>query len=210
MTEVRQAVAAYPPAVMFELADRGFSSVFQQVVSCIISIRTREETTLPVCLRLFETAPDAASLSNLTVDELQDLIRPSTFFEQKAARIQAIANLAVSTYGGDLPCSREMVLGLPGVGPKCANLALGIACGLPAVAVDIHVHRVANRWGYVAAPTPERTMEALTAVLPERYQIEINKLLVPFGKHICTGDRPWCSRCPVREPCCRVGVTSSR
>ncbi len=207
---VRAAVAPFPQAVMFELADRGYSSLFHQVIACIVSVRTREEETLPICLRVFETAPDAATLAFLSEAEIDCLIRPSTFHEQKAGRIREIAGIAASAVGGELPCSRDVILALPGVGPKCANLALGIACGLPLIAVDIHVHRVVNRWGYVSARTPERTMDALGEVLPERYRVEINRLLVPFGKYICTGARPWCSRCPVGDECWRVGVADSR
>jgi endonuclease III len=97
-----------------------------------------------------------------------------------------------------------------GVGPKCANLTLGIACGLPLIGVDIHVHRVTNRWGLVEAATPEKTMAALQERLPKAYWIEINALLVPFGKHICTGTRPHCSTCPLLAMCQQVGVTSYR
>ena len=102
------------------------------------------------------------------------------------------------------------MLSFEGVGPKCANLVLGIACGQPFIGVDIHVHRVTNRWGYVASPTPEKTMQALTEKLPRRYWIEINRLLVPFGKHICTGKLPRCSTCPVLDMCQQVGVEANR
>ena len=97
-----------------------------------------------------------------------------------------------------------------GIGPKCAHLALGVACGAPVISVDIHVHRVTNRWGYVETKTPEQTMEALQVVLPERYRVEINKLLVPFGKHICTAQSPRCSTCPLLGMCPQRGVTSCR
>jgi endonuclease-3 len=97
-----------------------------------------------------------------------------------------------------------------GVGIKCANLVLGIACKQPCVAVDVHVHRVTNRWGYVETRTPEETTQALTAKLPRRFWIEINRLLVPFGKHICTGVLPHCSTCPVLEMCRQVGVKAHR
>ena len=107
-------------------------------------------------------------------------------------------------------CDKQVLLSFPGIGPKCAHLVLGIACGMPLIGVDVHVHRVTNRWGIVAARTPEKTMDALTQVLPERYAVEINRLLVPFGKHLCTGVRPRCSTCVVLEMCDRVGVTSSR
>jgi len=96
------------------------------------------------------------------------------------------------------------------VGLKCANLAAGIACGALRVSVDVHVHRVTNRWGYVATKTPEQTSQALEARLPQRYYIEINALLVPFGKHLCTGTAPKCSTCPVLEMCQQVGVTVHR
>jgi endonuclease-3 len=101
-----------------------------------------------------------------------------------------------------------VLLSLKGVGPKCANLTLGIACDEPCIGVDVHVHRVTNRWGYVSAKTPEKTMEQLHAKLPRHYRVEINALLVPFGKHICTGDRPKCSSCPLLSMCRQVGVTS--
>jgi endonuclease-3 len=94
------------------------------------------------------------------------------------------------------------------VGPKCANLVLGIACGQPKIGVDVHVHRVTNRWGYVRTRTPEQTMVALEQQLPPRYWVEINKLLVPFGKHICQGVHPRCSVCPVADMCRQVGVVA--
>ncbi|HXT49180.1 MAG TPA: hypothetical protein VN717_11120, partial [Gemmatimonadaceae bacterium] len=95
-------------------------------------------------------------------------------------------------------------------GPKCANLALGVACGETRISVDVHVHRVTNRWGVVRTRTPEATMEALERILPKRYWIEINRLLVPFGKHVCTGRAPKCSTCPVLAYCRQVGVTTHR
>ena len=109
-----------------------------------------------------------------------------------------------------MPCDLEALLSFRGVGIKCANLVLGIACGQPRIGVDIHVHRVTNRWGYVATSTPEKTTVALEGVLPPRYWVEINALLVPFGKHVCTGNAPRCSTCPVLAMCRQVGVTSHR
>ncbi len=103
-----------------------------------------------------------------------------------------------------------MLRSFAGVGPKCANLVLAIACGQPRIAVDTHVHRVTNRWGYVQTRTPEQTLAALEAKLPERYWTAINRLLIPFGKRICTAQRPRCSTCPVREYCAQVDVTAPR
>ena len=116
----------------------------------------------------------------------------------------------VAEFAGQLPCDWEVLMSFDGVGIKCANLTLGIACDQKRVSADIHVHRVTNRWGYVAAPTPEKTMVALEEKLPKRYWIEINRLLVPFGKHICTGSLPRCSICPVLDMCRQVGVKKHR
>jgi endonuclease III len=149
-------------------------------------------------------------MDELATDEIDTLIRACTFHGAKAPQIHAIARRAVEEYGGELPCDPDVLMSLPGVGPKCANLVLGIACGQPHIGVDIHVHRVTNRWGYVQAATPEQTMAALEQVLPQAFWVEINRLLVPFGKHICTGTLPRCSTCPVLEMCRQVGVTASR
>jgi endonuclease-3 len=207
---LRQATAPYPKAALFELADEGFNSPFEQLVACIISIRTRDETTLPTARKLFAVARTPAEVSGLTVEEIQKFIAACMFFEPKSRQIHEIARRAVDEYGGEVPCDEEVLRSFHGVGPKCANLVLGIACGQPRIGVDVHVHRVTNRWGYVSGRTPEKTMEALIAKLPRRYWVEINKLLVPFGKHVCTGVAPKCSTCPLLEMCQQVGVTSHR
>jgi endonuclease-3 len=207
---LREAVRPYPKAALFELAAEGHASVFEVLVACIISIRTRDETTLLVARRLFARARTPADVAALSVEELDSLIGASTFHEAKAPQIHAIARRAAAEYGGDLPCDSEVLLSFRGVGPKCANLVLGIACGQPSIGVDIHVHRVTNRWGFIQATTPEKTMAALQEILPRRYWIEINALLVPFGKHICTGTSPKCSTCPLLEMCQQVGVTTHR
>jgi endonuclease-3 len=210
LARIAVAVEPYPKAAMFELAERGYATPFQQLVACVISIRTRDEESLPISLRLFETAPTAAAIAALTPEQIDALIQPSTFHERKAEQIHAIAVGAVEEFGGDLPCDEDVMRAFAGVGPKCAHLALGIACGEPAISVDVHVDRVVNRWGYVQTATPEQTMLALEAKLPERYWVAINSLLVPFGKHICTGVRPKCSTCPVLEMCQQVGVRNPR
>jgi len=210
LTAVRSAVRAFPRAAMFELADHGYRSVFHQLVACILSIRTRDEVSLPTSLRLFENAPAAKDLAGMKPDQIDRLIQPVTFHENKSRQIQFIAQQAVEKFGGDLPADVEVLTSLPGVGPKCAHLALGIAAGQQRISVDIHVHRVTNRWGYVQARSPELTLAALEEKLPKKWWIEINSLLVPFGKHVCTGALPRCSTCPVLQMCRQVGVTRHR
>ena len=207
---IDKAIRPYKKAAMFELAEDGFNSAFEQLVACMISIRTYDEVTIPVARRLFAKARTPQEMTRFTEAEIDALIQQSTFHERKAAQILEMAQRVVSEFGGDLPCDEEAMLSFSGVGPKCAHLVLGIACGEPFISVDVHVHRVTNRWGYIAASTPEKTMTALEANLPKRYWVEINRLLVPFGKHICTGSMPHCSTCPVLDMCQQVGVTAHR
>jgi endonuclease-3 len=207
---IRKAVKPWPKAALFELAENGFTTTFEQLVACIISIRTYDEVTLPVSRKLFERARTPAEISKLAYEELDALISPSTFHERKASQILAIARRVLDEYNGEIPCDPEILMSFSGVGPKCAHLVLGIACDEPFISVDVHVHRVTNRWGYVKTSTPEKTMVALGETLPRRYWIEINRLLVPFGKHICTGNLPHCSTCPVLEMCQQVGVKAHR
>jgi len=207
---IRTVVKPWPKAALFELAENGFTSTFEQLVACIISIRTYDEVTLPVSRKLFERARTPVEMMKLLYEELDALINQSTFHERKASQILEIARRAIDEFDGDIPCDAEVLMSFSGVGPKCAHLVLGIACGEPFISVDIHVHRVTNRWGYVQSSTPEKTMLGLEQKLPRRYWIEINRLLVPFGKHICTGNLPHCSTCPVLEMCQQVGVKAHR
>lgn len=210
MTQIDDAVRPFAKAALFELADEGFRSPFELLVACIISIRTLDEVTLPTARRLFALARTPAAISRLPVEAIDEQIVACTFHEAKARQISQIAHRVVDEYKGDLPCDSTVLLSFHGVGPKCANLVLGIACGQPRIGVDTHVHRVTNRWGYVHTSTPEKTTITLEAILPQKYWIEINRLLVPFGKHICTGRLPHCSTCLVQTMCQQVGVTTHR
>ena len=199
MARVEEAVRPYPKAALFELAERGFSTPFEQL---LISIRTRDEVTLEASQRLFAVAR--------TPQAIDDLITPTTFHTAKAYQFKEYAQVVLQEHGGQLPCTFEALTALRGVGPKCANLVLAIACDQPQISVDVHVDRITNRWGYVSTKSPEQTMVALQEKLPPRYWVDINRLLVPFGKHICTGRRPRCSTCPVEAMCAQVGVTNPR
>ena len=210
LRRIRQEVSQFADAAMFDLAEQGYATPFHQLVACIISVRTRDEVSLPTAIRLFETAPTAEEMGRLSIPRLAELIRPSSFYETKAYNIRDLARRVAEEYGGNLPCDFEVMTSFRGVGPKCANLTLGIACGATEISVDVHVHRVTNRWGYVRTSTPEATRLALEKKLPRKYWVEINRLLVPFGKHVCTGRLPKCSTCPVLEYCRQVGVTEHR
>jgi endonuclease-3 len=207
---LRLAVADLPKAAMFDLRDRGYRSPFEQLVGALISARTRDETTVKVCLRLFEVARTPREILALDERDLTRLLAGASFAEVKARDIREMSRRIVQEWGGQVPDSLEALTSLRGVGPKIAALTLAVGFGRPAIAVDIHVHRIVNRWGYVAASTPEKTMLALADLLPERYWIEINERLVPFGKFVCTGARPKCSTCPLLSMCGQVGVTEHR
>ena len=215
LDRVGEAIARYPAAAMFALRDGddahpGYGTLFHQLVACILSIRTYDEVSLPVARRLFARAATPEAMAALPEDELAGLIADSSFAPAKARQILAIAARTVHEFAGALPPDDAVLQSFTGVGPKCAHLALGVTTGAAYISVDIHVHRVTNRWGYVAATTPEKTLTALERVLPPRWWVEINQRLVPFGKHVCTGVRPRCSTCPVLDMCARVGVTDHR
>lgn len=210
VTRLREAVRPFPQAALFELAAAGFNSPFELLVACMISIRTRDEVTLPCAHRLFAKARTPVSMSQLTPEAIDEAINACTFHDVKARQIHDMARHLTDAHGGTLPCDAVLMRSFRGIGPKCANLVLGIACHQPLIGVDVHVHRVTNRWGYVQGRTPEHTMRALEAILPQPYWVEINRLLVPFGKHICTGTLPRCSICPVLDMCQQVGVGPHR
>lgn len=208
---LRRAVGGFADAAMFALRDEhGHRSLFEQIVACILSIRTRDETSLPAALRLFARAGTPRAVAALSAARIDALIHDVSFHEGKARQIREIAQRTEREHGGTLPCDYDTLVRFRGVGPKCANLALGVACGTARIAVDIHVHRVTNRWGIVDEKTPEKTGPALERVLPKRYWVEINRLLVPFGKHVCTGRLPKCSTCVLLTMCPQVGVTEHR
>jgi endonuclease-3 len=210
LARIAPAIADKPKAAMFDLYDQGFRTPFQQLVACIISIRTLDEVTLPVAKRLLERAGTPEQLAALPEAQLDHLIHPATFHEAKARQIHAIAQDVVATHGGALPCDEATLLSFRGVGPKCANLVLGIACGQPRLGVDVHVWRVTNRWGIIRAKTPEAAIPQLAEVVPQEHWVTLNRLLVPFGKHICTRQLPHCSTCPVLDMCRQVGVGRHR
>jgi endonuclease-3 len=210
LERVRQAVRPFPKAMLFQLADEGYCSVFQQLVACLLSVRTRDEASLPAARRLFAAASSPRTMAELDINAIDALIAGCAFHLTKAEQIHTIAELTLAEHGNDLPCSFDVLTSFPGIGPKCANLALGIACGQPQLGVDTHVHRITNRWGYVQTRTPDQTLAALSAILPREYWLELNALLVPFGKHICTPTQPRCSTCPLLDICQQRDVQSHR
>ncbi len=207
---LRRAVEGHPKAAMFDLRDRGYASPFEQLVGSLISARTRDETTMAVCLRLFAEARTPEQMAALPESRLIQLLHGASFPEPKARDILRFSRQIVEEHGGKVPHTLEGLTAFRGVGPKIAALTLAVGFNRPAIAVDIHVHRITNRWGYVSTTSPEKTAAQLARILPETYWIEINERLVPFGKWVCTATRPRCSTCPLLSMCRQVGVTDHR
>lgn len=183
---------------------------FRLLVACVISLRTKDQVTAQAAARIFAVAPDAMSLAQLPAERIAQLIYPAGFYRTKARQLQKLAQMLVERWGGQVPASREELLSLPGVGRKTANLVLGLGFGIPAICVDTHVHRIANRLGLVQTRRPEETETALEQVLPSEWWIPINDVLVTFGQEVCTPVSPRCSRCPVSSRCAKVGVNRQR
>jgi endonuclease III len=210
LNRIAEIMVHYPKAAMFQLYEEGYTSLFEQLLSCIISIRTLDEVSIPVSQRLFAQARTPQQLLQLSAQQLEDLLHGSSYNGQKAYTMLNIAQTVINQFNGELPADYEALTGLKGVGPKCANLALGIAAKKPAISVDSHVHRVVNRWGYVKTTTPEKTLTALEKLVPQLRWIDVNRLLMPFGKFHCTHHLPKCSTCPVLDYCQQTGVTKHR
>jgi len=180
------------------------------LISCILSLRTKDETTDGASVRLFRLADRPEAMITLSSEDIERAIYPVGFYRNKARTILDVSRALIETYGGRVPDDIDELLKFKGVGRKTANLVITVGFGKPGVCVDTHVHRVTNRWGYVSTRTPEETESALREKLPRRYWIEINGMIVSFGKRICHPTSPRCSICPLSTYCDRVGVTRSR
>jgi endonuclease-3 len=186
------------------------SDPFRVLVATMISLRTKDEVTSRASAALLSVAPSPARLAALPVDRIARSIYPAGFYRTKARNLRAASRLLLERHGGRVPPAMDDLLALPGVGRKTANLVRNLGFGLPGICVDTHVHRISNRMGWVATRTPGQTEEALMAVLPRRYWIGVNELLVRYGQSVCTPVSPRCSICPASQFCERVGVGKSR
>jgi len=186
------------------------SDPFRILIACVLSLRTKDQTTAEASRRLFSLASDPSNMLRLSRRRIERAIYPVGFYRTKAKQIHEICRRLLTEYDGQVPDSLEDLLTLKGVGRKTANLVVTVGYGKPGICVDTHVHRISNRWGYVKTKTPEDTEQALRRKLPRRYWITFNDLLVPFGQNLCQPVSPYCSRCKLVKYCDQVGVTTSR
>lgn len=198
------------PQPSVTLVGKRWGDPFRVLISCLLSLRTKDTTTLPASQRLFHLADTPQGMLKVHVRQIERAIYPVGFYRTKAQTILGVCRDVMEKFDGRVPAHLDALLTMKGVGRKTANLVLIEGFGLPAVCVDTHVHRISNRLGYVRTKTPEETEAALRRHLPRRHWIDYNALLVRWGQNICRPVSPLCSRCAVRRFCARVAVRANR
>ncbi len=207
---VKREILQWEEPVLGVVARESNRDPFRILISCLLSLRTKDKTTNEASVRLYALAHQPATMLALPLRKIERAIYPVGFYRTKAKSIHAICRRLLDVYGGTVPESIDELVTLSGVGRKTANLVVTVAYGKPGICVDIHVHRISNRWGYVKTKTPEETEQALRRKLPAQHWITFNDLLVPYGQHLCQPVSPFCSKCKLTEYCDRVGVEKSR
>jgi len=183
---------------------------FSVLISTVISLRTKDDVTLKASRRLLDKAPDAFAMLRLSEEEIASLIFPAGFYKRKAIQIKNIAKTLVEQYGGKVPADADLLMKLPGVGIKTANLTLNLGFGIDAICVDCHVHQISNRLGWISTKTPEESEKVLQTIMPKRFWIPLNELLVSYGQEVCTSVSPKCSLCPENARCPKINVSRAR
>lgn len=180
------------------------------LISCILSLRTKDKTTVEACDRLFPKASTPQAMLKLPVARIARLIYPVGFYNTKAKTIRDVSGRIIDDFQGKVPSTPDELLSLKGVGLKTANLVLGLGYHIPAICVDTHVHRIPNRLGWIKTKTPEESEKALKEIVPRNLWIDLNTIMVTFGQNLCLPVSPWCSRCAVSSACPRIGVGRCR
>ena len=210
IAQLKAEAPEWNPTALAEVADETERDPFRILIACLLSLRTKDETTGPAAERLFALARTPEAMLRLTPRRIERAIFPVGFYRTKARVIRGVCRDLLARFGGKVPGDLETLLTLKGVGRKTANLVVTVAFGRPGICVDTHVHRISNRLGFVRTKSPDQTELGLRKKLPRRHWIEANDLLVAFGQKVCQPLSPRCSICPVRRLCPRLGVTRSR
>lgn len=180
-----------------------FKDPYLVLIGCILSLRTNDKTTYPATLRMLELAKTPNRMKNVSVEDLKNAIYPVGFYENKAKQIIEFSKIIDEEFNGIVPNTIEDLIKFKGVGRKTANLVLAKGYGIPAICVDVHVHRIFNRLGYVNTKTPEETEFVLRKKLPQKYWLDINTLMVTHGQNVCKPLKPDCENCPISEFCAK-------
>ena len=194
--------AKQPKSEFVRLMD-SFDNPYLVLISCILSLRTNDKTTYPATLRMLKLAKTPQQMAKVKVEELEKAIYPVGFYKNKAVQIIELSKILTEQYDGKVPCDIDELCKFKGVGRKTANLVLSQGFSTPAICVDVHVHRIFNRIGYLKTDTPEETEFKLREILPKKYWIPINSLLVTHGQNVCKPIKPLCELCPISMYCAK-------
>jgi len=183
---------------------------FKILISCLLSLRSRDETTEKISKELFEIADSPEKISKIPLKKLEGIIYSTGHYHKKAMTLKYVSKELIERFNSKVPENKEDLMSIKGIGPKTANIVLNFAFNQPYIPVDIHCHRIPNRLGWVRTKTAEKTEQELIRILPKQYWFEFNGIFVLFGRTICTPVSPRCSICPIRRYCPRIDVLKSR
>jgi endonuclease-3 len=200
----------FTPTLITQITKNYGQDPFLILICCLLSLRSKDIVTIHVCNNLLKIAKTPQDILNINLQELEKIIFKIGFYKNKAQVLHKVSKILLEKYNGHVPNTEKELLSLPGVGRKTANLVMGLAFNNPAICVDIHVHRISNRLGLIKTKTPEQTEFALQKILPQKYWILYNDLIVKHGQNICTPISPWCSKCAINKFCKKIGVKKNR
>lgn len=210
ITALEHATQNFAPPLINSVIEEFKHDPFLILIACLLSLRVRDSTTIHVVRVLFNRARTPQEMLDIPDAELEKIVFKTVYYKQKAALLKSVSRAILERFGGIVPRTEDELRSINGVGPKTANLVLGMAFDTPAICVDTHVHRISNRLGLIKTRTVEETEETLKKLLPKKYWIPWNKLLVVWGQNICAPISPKCSICPINKVCQRIGVSTSR
>ncbi len=185
-------------------------NAFKILISCLLSLRAKDETTNRISKELFKIADTPQKITKLPIKKLEKIIFSTGHYKKKARTLQHVSNELIKKFNSKVPKTREELMSIKGIGPKTANIVLAFAYNKPVIPVDTHVHRISNRLGFVKTKTAEKTEPELYKVIPKKHWLDYNAILVQFGRDLCQPISPWCSKCPINKHCPRIGVIKSR
>jgi len=183
---------------------------FKILISCLLSLRSRDETTEKISHHLFQIADTPEKILSIPIAKLEGIIYSTGHYHKKALILKNVSKELIERFNSEVPDTKEELISIKGIGPKTANIVLNFAFNKEVIPVDIHCHRIPNRLGWLKTRTPEQTEEILEKILPKQYWFEFNGIFVLFGRTICTPLSPKCSQCPVNNYCQKINVGKSR
>jgi len=210
ITLLKQYTSAMEPPMVSVLINKFGRDPFIVLIGCLLSLRSKDIATLPICIELFTQARLPQDILAMSIESLEKMFYTLGFYKKKSHLLHYVCRDLINRFDGNVPSDETALLSIKGVGRKTANLVLGEGFGIPSICVDTHVHRISNRLGLVSTQTPAETETELKLILPRNYWIEWNRLIVMWGQNVCVPISPWCSRCALCDKCERVSVTVFR